>query len=371
MDAMRTLLAIFAMIPMTAYSQNLLMNPGFEDENICTEYIKNCAPEGWISTSLWGDYYFNDPKNAFEGEHFVGLMYSGGKKTRDNRSHKFIRSRLLCGLRPGAQYRLEFHIRSFHSGLDSIGIHFSADDILFRKTPVVNDSPQLWVKNGLESSLTKQWQKVSLVYTAKGTEYFIAVGDFRQKELRFFVRPDLGDQYYYFIDDIRLVPVNGSEQLCDGAENIREEEYSFDPRHNVLDKLVYVYRKNPPPLVPPTRTIIQKVDTLVIPDVLFATNSFALNASASVVLDSFIANTRKHFIDSMTVEGHTDSTGTVSHNEVLSVNRAASVAAYLQPHFRASIITRGWASKKPIANNRSAAGRQKNRRVEIYLYTRE
>ena len=371
MVAMRILLTLSMLITMRAWSQNLLMNPGFEDENICTEYIKNCAPEGWISTSLWGDYYFSDPKNAFEGEHFVGLMYSSGKKTRDNRSHKFIRSRLLCGLRPGAQYRLEFYIRSLHSKLDSIGIHFSADDVLFRKTPIVNDSPQLWVKHGLASALTKEWQKVSLVYTAKGTEYFISVGDFRQTGHKFFSRPDLGDQYYYFIDDIRLVPVNSSEQLCDGAENIREEEYAFDPRHNLLDKLVYAYRKSPPPLTPPTRTIVQRIDTLVIPDVLFATNSFALNASASLVLDSFISNSGKHFIDSITVEGHTDSTGTISHNEVLSVNRAASVAAYLQPHFRSSIITRGWASKRPVAANRTAAGRQKNRRVEIYLYTRE
>ena len=46
-----------------AVAQNLLMNEGFEEENICTEFIKNCAPEGWISTSLTSNYYFDDVKH--------------------------------------------------------------------------------------------------------------------------------------------------------------------------------------------------------------------------------------------------------------------------------------------------------------------
>jgi flagellar motor protein MotB len=35
------------------------------------------------------------------------------------------------------------------------------------------------------------------------------------------------------------------------------------------------------------------------------------------------------------------------------------------------LYTRGLASEKPVADNRTAGGRQKNRRVEIYIYVRE
>src|SRR4051794_6242400 len=104
---MRLTVCLFLLISSQLYAQDLLMNGGFEDENICTEYIKNCAPEGWISTSLRADYYFDDMKNAFEGQHFVGLVI---EDEGPGKMHDYIRSRLLCGLRAGAEYRLEFYI---------------------------------------------------------------------------------------------------------------------------------------------------------------------------------------------------------------------------------------------------------------------
>lgn len=74
------------------------MNGGFEEENICAEYNQNCAPEGWISTSLFADYYFDDAPNAFEGQHFVGLpLVNNGGLTGRN----FLRTRLMCGMRKG------------------------------------------------------------------------------------------------------------------------------------------------------------------------------------------------------------------------------------------------------------------------------
>ena len=103
---MKSLFYLLVILPFFSAAQNLLMNGDFEDENICTEYIKNCSPEAWISTSLWADYYFNDPPHAFHGEHFVGQMFSNGSKTNNPKFSKFIRSRLLCALRQGAQYAM-------------------------------------------------------------------------------------------------------------------------------------------------------------------------------------------------------------------------------------------------------------------------
>ena len=60
-------------------------------------------------------------------------------------------------------------------------------------------------------------QEVSLEYVAGGTENFICIGDFKQNGYRLTGRPDLGRDFYFFIDDISLVPLNKNEKLCASA----------------------------------------------------------------------------------------------------------------------------------------------------------
>lgn len=350
------------------FAQNLLLNPGFEDENICLEYQKNCAPEGWISTSLYADYYFDDKPHAFEGRHFVGLILSDKERPR---VQNFLRTRLLCGLRKGAGYKLQFYLRSPHGATDSIGVYFSSQDFLYQKDRIAAGRPQVFVQADSTVKHTADWQKVSLTYTATGDEVFLNIGDFDRRGHDLRGVPDLGRSYYFFLDAISLTPLNAAEKRCDDAEKIKEEEYAFNPRHDKLDRLIYTYTKNPPPVEPLQKTAVQRIDTLVIPDVLFATNSYALNAAAGAVLDSFVRKAAVLKTDSIVVEGHTDNQGSLALNQTLSENRARSVAAYLQPYFHKAIITRGWADSKPVADNRTPAARQKNRRVEIYFYVRE
>jgi len=69
------------------------------------------------------------------------------------------------------------------------------------------------------------------------------------------------------------------------------------------------------------------------------------------------------------VVGHTDSTGSESYNQILSEQRAESVAGYLEsrgvPYQR--LRTEGRGESEPRASNDTEAGRQLNRRVEIYI----
>lgn len=367
---MRFLLFILFFFPLSLPAQNLLMNGDFEEENICTEYEKNCAPEGWISTSLSADYYFDDAPHAYKNQHFAGLTLAPSNIPA---ARNFLRSRLLCGLRKGAQYGLRFYIRSVHAVFDSVGIYFSANDFLYQKEKINGSRPQLFLQDDKSLKQLDEWQKVSLTYTASGDENFIIIGDFKTKGYKWQAgrRPDVGKDFYFFIDDIKLVPLNPAEHLCAEAEMIKEEEYNFNVRHDKLSRLVYIYTKNPPVVIPVPKTIVQRIDTLIIPDVLFATNSYALSINANNLLDSFITDAKQLQIDSVVVEGHTDNQGSLALNQKLSENRAASVANYLQPEFTKSLFTRGQASEKPVADNRTATGRQKNRRVEIYIYVRE
>lgn len=65
--------------------------------------------------------------------------------------------------------------------------------------------------------------------------------------------------------------------------------------------------------------------------------------------------------------GHTDSVGTDAYNQKLSVRRAEAVKAYLvSKGIEANrVYTEGKGKKQPVADNKTAEGRAKNRRVEI------
>lgn len=68
------------------------------------------------------------------------------------------------------------------------------------------------------------------------------------------------------------------------------------------------------------------------------------------------------------IEGHTDSVGTEENNQRLSENRAASIRRYLIENNNVSagrLLSSGKGESLPVANNASASGRRKNRRVEI------
>src|SRR6185369_7759774 len=69
------------------------------------------------------------------------------------------------------------------------------------------------------------------------------------------------------------------------------------------------------------------------------------------------------------VEGHTDSVGSDSFNQTLSEQRASAVRDYLtgsgiSPTF---VTSKGFGKTMPVASNDNAAGRQRNRRVELVV----
>jgi len=138
-----------------------------------------------------------------------------------------------------------------------------------------------------------------------------------------------------------------------------------------------LYRKNPPPVLPLPQTELQKlqrIDTLVIPDIFFATASYELSPVSFHLLDSFASKLTLGTIDSMVIEGHTDSIGKLAYNEALSQNRAVSVKNYLSgkvARLNDKTTTRGFAYLRPVASNKTPKGRQMNRRVEIFLYRNE
>jgi OOP family OmpA-OmpF porin len=83
-------------------------------------------------------------------------------------------------------------------------------------------------------------------------------------------------------------------------------------------------------------------------------------------LDEFAAFMKAHPQTSAVLEGHTDNYGSEAYNEGLAMRRAESVKKYMVNKFNiepARLATKGYGFSRPIATNKTEAGRQENRRV--------
>lgn len=107
--------------------------------------------------------------------------------------------------------------------------------------------------------------------------------------------------------------------------------------------------------------------------ILFATNSSTLSQASRSALAQF-ANKLKDIPDTdLTIQGHTDNTGSREVNERLSRERAKAVGNYLRGQSISStrISEEGLAYDVPVADNATAGGRAQNRRVEVYITANE
>jgi OOP family OmpA-OmpF porin len=102
---------------------------------------------------------------------------------------------------------------------------------------------------------------------------------------------------------------------------------------------------------------------------LFDVGKADLKPAGISELDGVAAKLGTADLEQITVTGHTDSTGAAESNQRLSERRAEAVKAYLvQKGVKADrVVTAGKGSSNPVADNKTADGRAKNRRVEIEL----
>lgn len=104
-------------------------------------------------------------------------------------------------------------------------------------------------------------------------------------------------------------------------------------------------------------------------DVLFDTGKSDLRPAAREALAKLSGIVLNYPSLQLTIEGHTDSTGTDEFNQTLSEKRADGVRDYLvgQGLSADKVAAKGMGKLMPVADNATAAGRQKNRRVEIIV----
>lgn len=122
-----------------------------------------------------------------------------------------------------------------------------------------------------------------------------------------------------------------------------------------------------------TQTADNQLKLNIPSDISFDTGRSNIKPNLQPILDQFAQGLNNQPNTEIRIVGHTDSTGSDSINNPLSVNRAASARDYLSARGVDSrrILIAGRGSYEPIADNNSDMGRSRNRRIEIYLAERQ
>lgn len=118
-----------------------------------------------------------------------------------------------------------------------------------------------------------------------------------------------------------------------------------------------------------TQTADNRLKLDIPSDISFDVGRSAIKPNLGNVLNQFATTLNANPVTTIAIIGHTDSTGSDAINNPLSVDRANSTRDYLIARgvAVARFSTEGRGSREPVADNTTAEGRAKNRRVEIYV----
>jgi OOP family OmpA-OmpF porin len=124
------------------------------------------------------------------------------------------------------------------------------------------------------------------------------------------------------------------------------------------------------PIAEPAPPIRAKLQSITLgADASFDTGKADLKSDGQAKLDQLVAKLKDVNFDAITITGHTDSVGGDAANQKLSLRRANAVKQYLASHGvdATKIKTAGRGKTSPVADNKTAQGRARNRRVEVVI----
>jgi outer membrane protein OmpA-like peptidoglycan-associated protein len=352
------------MISHFAFSQNLVLNPSFEEFYKCPGSYNastdgKIAP-GWTSPSRGTPDLFNAcskgtagvPTNwAGHSKANTGFGYAGiyvfnvGK----NSYREYLQATLTSPLQSGGEYLIEFYFKLSSNSkysIDRIGVLLSDSSFTTTRDEVIHaPTHELILDQVYNKRTTGLWTRFLFTYKAKGGEKFITIGNFSTNEQtkNYFIvaskakEPMLYQHAYFFIDDVKVQPLHVPEQpVITAAPAFKPYEYY------VLKNVQFDFDRYH--LVPASFSELQKV----------------------------VEALKKHANWNIIVRGHTDFVGSDQFNMELSNRRAASVAQYLSEHGVASsrITAEGYGKKQPLNEGTSEEARAANRRVEIMFYVK-
>lgn len=334
------------------FCQNLVNNPSFEDFNECPAELGNITQDvpNWFVSSEGTTDYFNlcsvtmgIPKN-FNGSQEVefGKGYAGLYLLAPNDYREYLQGKLTASLVKGRRYAVSFYVSladKSNYALRDIGILFSEKRINepTRKTIRIHKSKSKFntytfkqVSNKRFFADKEGWMEVYVEIVAKGSEQYITIGNFKDNEhTKLLKSPGSKSAAYYYVDMVSVTPI---ESTPVGDDLFTNKTYKFE-------------------------------------NILFNSDKYELSTEARQELDEFYEVIKDDPSLVVSISAHTDTDGTATYNDELSDKRATSVAKYLMqlglPSKR--INWEGHGGEKPVAENSTAEGKRRNRRVEYVI----
>jgi outer membrane protein OmpA-like peptidoglycan-associated protein len=367
-----------------AYSQtNLLLNGGFEDVNTCSEYSAECGVEGWFYLKdVKAQMLLNENNLSLVGGNSFGIYYNW---VGYEGFTPIIGCLLPCGLQKNKRYTFR--------GLISAKLN---PKLLLN--PAICMGEKFYVPN---RPFAKEMRPDSIVtlnrvpntpffefvysFVADGPVRYLTFGTYTKEDTTGAKKKLYGTQTISLVlDNFKLEPEDSNETVCAAWKGHKEAIYEYDSRHKEMDYALYgkgdleiemdinnkssetLVKTPPPPPKPP------KADTLKLGDVFFDFNKADLKPAAIKMLQTFfIVGKSSSSIDSLYIEGHTDSVGSDKRNLELSLQRCESLRNWLIKNNvtgDAPVRVTGFGRAKPIATNKTPQGRALNRRVEMIVF---
>ena len=381
------LLAWLMQINFTSAQTNLLLNGGFEEINTCSEYNAECGVEGWFYLKdVKAQMLDHETTSTRLGTNSYAIFYNWLGFTGFT---PIIGTILPCGLQKNNRYTFKGLVSAklnpkliFKAGV-CVGEKFYVPGRPFSK----NMHPDSIIS--IKPISTTNFFQFEYSFVADGTEKYLTFGSFIEEDTVGAKKKLIGTQTVSIVlDNFQLIPEDKRETMCPDFIQNKEEIYNYNFRHKEMDYSLYgrgelaiVFKnidsnyitqiKEPIPAAPLLPQPVQP-DTLKLGDVFFDFNKSNLKPEALKMLETFFSkNNTSSTIDSMYVEGHTDSIGNDSRNLALSHSRCESIRQWLLQHqivAPTSIQIHPFGKTKPVATNSTAAGRAKNRRVEMIVF---
>ncbi len=351
-------LFIFISFINNGYTQNLVANYSFEDENYCEANIP-CSPAAWYSVYNMPYGYDNNNTNIYKGKHTLGFLVLLQKEN----IRTYWQTPLLCSLEKGKEYDLKFHLLSPDIKFDPklFSAFFSESLFFLQKDTVLTFNNSIKIGQNSISPLKKSnWVQISIRIVAMGNEKVLVLGNFSSESNSCISQRYSGKKYVeYYIDNLSLLPVSHSKEKCVIYQFRLDSLYSAKVRHKYFQQSLSIIVSNPIIANKP----FQKNDTLVLnSDIFFDFDSYSIKDTA--LLYRYLEKLDVQKIAFIEVNGYTDSIGSASYNQKLSLNRAIAIKNYIISSLKLNenLITsvgRGISTaKKPI---------EQNRRVEIII----
>ena len=164
-----------------------------------------------------------------------------------------------------------------------------------------------------------------------------------------------------------LVWKNGTNELCWRDANWTPATAAVGCDGALQPAAPAVAPATPAPTPAPAPAPVVGTKVTYSADAFFDFDKSVLKPEGKAKLDDLAGKVKDINLEVIIAVGHTDSIGSVAYNQKLSVRRAEAVKAYLVSKGidKSRVYTEGKGKSQPIADNKTAAGRAKNRRVEI------